>query len=533
MPFDALVTENGVVAQKLLKQNTDTSKTYDVIVIGSGMGGGVLASALADKGKKVLVLEAGSLLFHTHVGNIPRRFAIGKFQKHIWSLWETFKVINYNQAGSNYKGAQAFNLGGRSIFWGSSIPELASWELASPWPAVVKDYLLTPGLDGKTGYEKARRVFNADDPGPTAFQTEAKAILDRVVTGWHSSNAPVAVEYVGATNWSVPAGIFSTADLLLEDVLVETPATRHVVTVNLNHAVWNVERDPANSRKVTGVKCYDLLANQERTYKAKQVVICAGTIESTKIALKSNLPDPNHKIGKGITDHAILYRHFVIPKSFWPPTSPSPFSGPLSEPRSAKVLLTHPGATETQYAFDIIVELGAQFNQGRYVDPDHLAADTTLSNGGLLCEIVFQFYAPLNDNNKVERDSADPENPAKRVNVTIHAATVPDPLLIEAKKIAKDVLTEFQAVKVEGEQDLYDSHGNVILETASIGGVAHEVGTLRMSSDGSGVVDENLKFHECDNLYACDNSVFPASPAGNPSLTLCALALRLADRLGS
>jgi choline dehydrogenase-like flavoprotein len=52
-----------------------------------------------------------------------------------------------------------------------------------------------------------------------------------------------------------------------------------------------------------------------------------------------------------------------------------------------------------------------------------------------------------------------------------------------------------------------------------------------MTDGATGVVDTNLKFLAYDNLYVCDNSVFPASPAANPSLTLAALALRLAGTL--
>jgi choline dehydrogenase-like flavoprotein len=65
-----------------------------------------------------------------------------------------------------------------------------------------------------------------------------------------------------------------------------------------------------------------------------------------------------------------------------------------------------------------------------------------------------------------------------------------------------------------------------------VGGVSHEVGTLRMDrANSKGVVDGNLKLHGYNNLYVCDLSIFPSSPAANPTLTLAALALRLADHL--
>jgi choline dehydrogenase-like flavoprotein len=52
-----------------------------------------------------------------------------------------------------------------------------------------------------------------------------------------------------------------------------------------------------------------------------------------------------------------------------------------------------------------------------------------------------------------------------------------------------------------------------------------------MGVNNDGVVDTNLKFLSYDNLYACDLSVFPTSPAANPTLTLAALAMRLAEHL--
>jgi choline dehydrogenase-like flavoprotein len=72
---------------------------------------------------------------------------------------------------------------------------------------------------------------------------------------------------------------------------------------------------------------------------------------------------------------------------------------------------------------------------------------------------------------------------------------------------------------------------NLDLQRGGLGGVAHEVGTLRLGAPGQGVVDTDLKYNGYQNLYVCDLSVFPSSPAANPSLTLAALALRLADHL--
>ena len=142
---NVLTTEYGVVSQRLLPRNVDTSIYYDVIVVGSGFGGGLLASALADNGANVLVLEAGSYLFPTHVGNLPRTLPIGQFDKNVWHLFQDFGVINYqNVDGSNFQGAQGFNLGGRSIFWGALTPRQTAWQLQS-WPAAISDYLLERG----------------------------------------------------------------------------------------------------------------------------------------------------------------------------------------------------------------------------------------------------------------------------------------------------------------------------------------------------------------------------------------------------
>ena len=63
-----------------------------------------------------------------------------------------------------------------------------------------------------------------------------------------------------------------------------------------------------------------------------------------------------------------------------------------------------------------------------------------------------------------------------------------------------------------------------------IGGTAHQAGTARFGTDPrASVLDLNCRAHEVDNLYIADASFFPSIGAVNPTLTIIANALRVAD----
>lgn len=79
---------------------------------------------------------------------------------------------------------------------------------------------------------------------------------------------------------------------------------------------------------------------------------------------------------------------------------------------------------------------------------------------------------------------------------------------------------EFDSQRLEEDLTRYGAYGG------------HHIGTTRMGSDPqSSVVDANCKVHHVDNLYIASSAVFPTSGQANPTLTIVALSLRLADHL--
>ena len=481
-----------------------TDQPYDVIVVGSGIGGGILADEVSDLGFRVLLLEAGGLLFPTHVANLPRRHRLDRNQviKHIWELWDDFQSKQYEKLANNdYDGAYGFNLGGRSLFWGAFIPRMTSWELDF-WGQDVKWAL------EDVYYQRAEDVLGRSTQPRTLYVRSILKFLRTTLPELNHMDAPVSARQNPVDSNTVASGVFSTADLLMESSLTGGRDGR--LQINLNYMVEGVSETASG----VAVQARDLKTDELRTYTGKFAVLAAGTLESARLALRSGL-QPNALIGKGLTDHPVHFSHFKIPRQsefFDPFTS----AKTLSQPREREGQLRPP--------YNILLEINADLNQGRYLD-DNILDDLIQSRGEwVLGEIVFLLNAELQEGNflQIATDDQHAQVSARRVPVT------------EQQENELEALVNKLVVDGLGGEIIKQGLG-------SVGGVAHEVGTLRMErtkgkyvdkhGKQEGVVNENLGFLGHQRIYACDLSVFPTSPAANPTLTLAALAIRLADHL--
>ena len=134
------VSESSEAQDRLFLQYIGPRNDFDIIIVGSGIGGGILADDLADRlgnQRRILVLEAGSFVYPTHVYNLSR-FSNASLARHFGcdTFWQGGDSNSQNFIGEKPQ----LNLGGRSIFWSGLIPSIQGWELDF-FPARVRQDL--------------------------------------------------------------------------------------------------------------------------------------------------------------------------------------------------------------------------------------------------------------------------------------------------------------------------------------------------------------------------------------------------------
>ncbi|KAI1778599.1 hypothetical protein F4818DRAFT_406584 [Hypoxylon cercidicola] len=569
-------------------QLAHASNPFPYIIIGSGMGGGTLARRLIQNGHRVLLIEKGGLDYSTHVLNTSRPHfdheskdpsTPARDNEVVFQQTRKPWAVKQGSTPSEFGGGAINALGGRSLMWSLETPEINLKETPAnmSFPKSVVKYLTR-----EEGYEKALRLMansppsdpfypntqvemaSADSPDRTSVD-DAKTRLKHALDRYCGAHEPPFLIMNGAEYstqkelYYFPQGAYSTVDYLLDrlhakDEKLTVLANYEVTSFATERATW--PRHMFAIQNILLRRADGLSGTEELPTQGAAVILCAGTVDSAAIALRSGLnklqfeldrpsgppghhsgtssgpnpsgssstlpphdssdpssdlpyhyPDrrPGRLIGKGLTDHEIWSTRF------WNPDHISQLPVELST-RDIKInghnsLLT-------------ICTQAESFYQHGFATGD---AEPLVKKGNTL-NVMLEFETKLDESSSVTIDPLTSE-----------------PLLDLHRKLL-DGSEAFQDDLRLLAKLLYDSFDMPDPKNAKppqpvlgqFGFVAHEVGTMRMGEKPEqGVVDENLKVHFMNNLFVCDLSVFPFSPMANPSLTLAALAIRLGDRLPS
>jgi choline dehydrogenase-like flavoprotein len=531
----------------------------DICLVGAGAAGIALAKELCGSGKDVVLLESGG----TRAASDTQDLYKGE-------------VDNPGQHGRLDLYRQR-RFGGTTAVWGGRCAPLddidfepRSYVPHSGWPITRKH--LDPYYARAHDYcDLGAYIYEAKDALPHASE---------LIPGFKSSE----VSTDRLWRFSLPTDFSKAFGDLLSDaanVRVYLHATCLRIRARQNGgAVDYLEIATTNTKRVT--------------VRARQYVLCAGGLETTRLLLVSN--DVYDKgIGNG---HDLLGRYYLshitgdLGEIRFTPTqgrvawdyektidsvyckrsmSITEATQRLKQLPNFRATLNHPPVADPRHKNGI---LSAMYLIKRYVacriSPEYSRA---LSEVAPLQHVVGHIKNLVNDSANLARfsqmwirerllskrklPSVMFESHSNTYTLHFDAEQFPDPdsrvtlsdtpdvfgikrLRVHWKFNDSDVtnairscqlittsLTRCGAGLVLFDPELMADH---IKSSCTVG--SHHIGTTRMASYPSGgVVDENCRIHGVDNLYVASSSVFPTSGVANPTLTIVALAIRLADHL--
>jgi choline dehydrogenase-like flavoprotein len=548
--YTNMVTENSVARERLILQYLGPRNDFDIIIVGSGMGGGILADDLADRvgdSRRILLLEAGTFLYPTHVYNLCR-FPNFSIAKHFGCA--TFWQVG-DSNGQNYIGEQPqLNFGGRSIFWSGLIPAAQPWELDFFPDAVRAD--LAGGLLDEAG-EKMNHSLTL---GGAARQIVGKLRIGPLAEDFDIVETPRALHQPYLRPDGTPrdafftesTGVFNTAELVINQLGL-TPGLKHGDGPGLHLLLNSYVEDVQDHGGTYVLVTRHTLTGEARLLSAPTVVLAGGSIESPKLLRRSSLfPTlPEHAqalTGRGLTDH---------PTSNEIQTIATEIDGfPIPRSAHAKIVFYSRGRRkngEIVYPFNVEMNVNHEWWHLRENDPDAEAPNETPA-GASRIDVKFSFANPLDDANEIRTPPPFeyvPEIVFRNQSWMDHLSGNRFPALAGWHKSNAEIFALMNDV-VDKAFSQFRDDGAPARPFGRFGEgglgfgwgtVHHAVGSLRMPFrpsfgapiDTRSVVDEDLRVAGTQGLHVCDMSVAPVSTAANPVRTLAALALRLSRHL--
>ena len=507
---------------------------YDIIIIGTGAGGGTLAHRLAPSGKSILLIERGGWL---------------KREPENWSAEEVFEKSRYvskglwrDKAGKEFQPGAYHYVGGMTKMYGAALYRLrekdftgfAHYDGISPaWPMSYTD--LEPYYTQAEHLYQVHGIRGEDPTEPPASAPYShppvshepriqKLSDDLAAAGYHPFHTPAGI-LLNEANMpystcvrckdcdGFPCVLHAKSD---SEVIAVRPALQHPnVTLLINTQVMRLNTNAAGTSVTEVVIHHD---GQTEIVRGNIVVSSCGAANSARLLLMSaNEKHPNglangsDQVGRNYMFHT---SQAVLAISKEPnPTQYQKTLG-LNDFYFGMEGFDHPVGS-----IQMVGKSQAPMYRGEKPIETLLAPNFVLEK---LADHAVDFWLMTEDLPKPQNRITVDQDGQITLNYTATNQVPSGKLYDKLKSMLGQLAMHEHLIP----RQIY------LKNDIGVAGVAHQSGTCKFGKDAqTSVLDTNCKAHELDNLYVVDTSFFPSIGAVNPALTAMANALRVGDHL--
>jgi choline dehydrogenase-like flavoprotein len=489
---------------------------YDIIIIGTGAGGGTLAQKLAPTGLKILVLERGDFLAKES-SELTDTEVFKQEQYHAPESW-------LDSVGEPFYPQTNYGVGGNTKIWYGVLMRMRERDfeevqhqngISPAWELKYADfepyYTAAETLyqvHGKSGDDPTEPIHREGYPFPEVAHEPVpiQGVYDTLsAQGLHPFHLPLGLGDQGRTD-ADDSGI--TPALKYQNVTLKT----------LAQVRW-LHTNPSGT-EVKGVQAD--VSEQSYLFLSHIVVVACGAINSAALLLQSANDRHPHGLGNrsGLLGRNLMKQQLSVVVQLMASSIAGLF------PRTVGVNDFYWGDNQYSYPMGHVQNAGGILQDVLFSEapPILSAIKSLLPNFGLrqLATRSIGWWLQT-------EDLPDLDNRVRfvgdklRVEYTVNNFEAHDRLVYRWIDSLK---------AVEAAQPALFNRTAHPRSTMPLPVVAHQSGTCRLGSDpATSVLDLNCRSHEVDNLYVVDSSFFPSNSSVSPGLTVIANALRVGDHL--